>query len=268
VVQENGNVAYNPSGDPSMDYGNAISEINPDDIESVTVLRGPAAAALYGSSAGAGAILITTKSGSSSRDRISISLDSDISFHTVLRWPDYQYEYGEGQRNMGAHTYYSYGSSPDGPNTRSTHTWGPPFKGQMFYQYDPVTQKQGTERTPWVADKGYVKDFFRTGVTYTNTLSLEGGNERNRFRFSATNLQNKYIVPNTGYSRNTIALSSRHKLNDLNITTKINYYNRKSDNLPSAGYSARSVAYSMLWTAPNIPVDWYRNYWRIRHGGY
>lgn len=144
----NGLAAYNPSGDPSMDYGNAISEINPDDIESVTVLRGPAAAALYGSSAGAGAIIITTKSGANRNGRVSVSLDSDIAFHQVLRWPDYQYEYGEGQRNIGAHTYYSYGSSPHGPNTRSTHTWGPRLEGQLFYQYDPITQQQGTEPTP------------------------------------------------------------------------------------------------------------------------
>ncbi|MFC3198374.1 SusC/RagA family TonB-linked outer membrane protein [Parapedobacter deserti] len=259
----NGSNAYNPSGEPSIDYGNAASEINPDDIESVTVLRGPAAAALYGSRAGSGAIVITTKTGSK-QAKINISVNSNAVFDRVLNWPDYQYEYGEGQRSYAAHTYYSYGASADGPNTRSTHTWGPKFEGQLFYQYDPVTQGQGTERTPWVADRNYVKGFYRTGATYTNTITLDGGNATNSFRASFTNLENEYIIPNTGFSRNTFSLASTHNLNKLNFRTNLNYMKRKSDNLPSAGYSARSISYSLMWSAPNIPIDWYRDYWK--HG--
>src|SRR5690606_12479961 len=92
-----GNAYGAGSGDDvPIDFGNGISDINPDDIESITVLKGPAAAALYGSRAAGGAMIITTKSGARGRKGLGLTVNTNLSFNDVLRWPDYQYEYGQG----------------------------------------------------------------------------------------------------------------------------------------------------------------------------
>ena len=120
------------SADSPVDYGSSVSDINPDDIESVTVLKGPGATALYGSRAAGGALIITTKSGARKDGGIGITVNSNISIEQVNRWPDYQFEYGEGRTD----TYYSYLDSPDGPNTSTNvaagRGWGPKFNGQSY----------------------------------------------------------------------------------------------------------------------------------------
>ncbi|MGI8581934.1 MAG: carboxypeptidase-like regulatory domain-containing protein, partial [Chitinophagaceae bacterium] len=133
--------------DVPVDFGNNINDINPDDIESITVLKGPGATALYGSRAGNGALLITTKSGSKKQSGIGVTINSNISFNTILHWPDYQYEYGQGTGkalNAAGEKYYSYGATVDGASTSGTSSaYGPAFNGQMYYQYDPVLQGRG-----------------------------------------------------------------------------------------------------------------------------
>ncbi|MGO1245688.1 MAG: TonB-dependent receptor plug domain-containing protein, partial [Sphingobacterium sp.] len=166
--------------DIPVDFGNGLGDINPDDIESISVLKGAAATALYGSRAGNGALIITTKTGKRNGPGIGVTVNSNTSFQTILKWPDFQYEYGQGNldRNAAGEPYYSYGLTEDGTNTGSTSSaWGPKFDGQMFYQYDPELEAVGTERTPWVPYRGGVKDFFRTAATYMNSVAFDGGNE-------------------------------------------------------------------------------------------
>src|SRR5690606_12283466 len=106
--------------DVPIDFGNNINDINPDDIESITVLKGPGATALYGARASNGALIITTKSGSKKNNGIGVTLNSNVSVNTVLRWPDYQYEYGQGTGrafNTNGEKYYSYGATEDGAST-------------------------------------------------------------------------------------------------------------------------------------------------------
>jgi TonB-linked SusC/RagA family outer membrane protein len=262
-IVSSGGASYGTTGntEPPIDYGNAISEINPEDIESVSVLRGPSAAALYGSRAGAGVIIITTKSGVKKDKGIGVSVNSNLTFDKVLRYPDFQYEYGDGA--LGKEAYFSFGTSPDGASTHSGNSYGPKFNGQMYYQYNPATQTTDTGRKPWVAAPDYVKGAFRTGKTYTNSISLTGGTERNSIRLSYTNLRNEYLVENTGYNRNSIALASTNVVNSkIKINTKLNYYNKTSDNLPLAGYSTNTFMYAlMLGIQPNVPFSWNRNYW-------
>nr|MBA2746759.1 TonB-dependent receptor plug domain-containing protein [Flavisolibacter sp.] len=133
-----GEAVYGTSSDNMpADYGSGLNDINPEDIESVTVLKGPGAAALYGQRGANGAIIITTKSGSSKRKGWGITFNSNASIEKVNRWPDLQFEYGQG---LDGNPYYSYGAGPDGPSTSATSSaYGPRFEGQMFYQYDPVT---------------------------------------------------------------------------------------------------------------------------------
>jgi len=250
------------------DYGSGLNDINPEDIESVTVLKGPGASALYGQRGANGAIIITTKSGNSKRKGWGVTLNSNASMETVNRWPDLQYEYGQG---VDGAQYYSFGSSPDGSSTSATSSaYGPRFDGQMFYQYDPNapfsattnTGSRGTERTPWKPYKNQSREYFNTGQTITNSVSLDGGTDKTTARFSVTDVRNKWIMPNTGYNRNTIALSVNSKINDkLQISSKINYTNKRSDNLPGAGYGNQSIMYWYIFWQPNADLNWLKRYW-------
>lgn len=253
------------AADNPVDFGSTVSDINPDDIEKITVLKGAGATALYGSRAAGGAIIITTKSGQRKGKGIGVTYNANISIDQVNRWPDYQLEYGEGRTN----TYYSYLDSPDGPNTSTNvaagRAWGPKFNGQMYYQYNPdAPNGKPTERTPWKPHDDYITGFFNTGVTVSNSIALEGGNERGSARLSFTHLKNKWILPNTGFERINAALSINQNISDrLKLTGKVNYTNKKSDNLPAAGYNNQTIMYFLIiGTAPSIRPEWFKPYWQ------
>ncbi|TDE09598.1 SusC/RagA family TonB-linked outer membrane protein [Dyadobacter psychrotolerans] len=252
------------SADSPVDYGSSLSDINPDDIEKVTVLKGPGATALYGSRAAGGAIIITTKSGARKDKGLGVTVNSNFSVEQINRYPDYQFEYGEGRTSA----YYSYLENADGPNTATTvgagRAWGPKFDGQSYFQYNPdAADGRPTVRTPWVANKDYISGFFQTGTTFSNSISLEGGNDKGSARLSLTHMKNKWIIPNTGFERLNVALSVSQKVSDrLKINGKVNYTNKKSDNLPMAGYNNQSLMYFLiLGTAPNLKPEWFKPYW-------
>jgi TonB-linked SusC/RagA family outer membrane protein len=253
------------SADNPIDFGSNLSDLNPDDIEKVTVLKGAGATALYGSRASGGAILITTKSGQRRNRGIGVTYNTNISIDQVNRWPDYQFEYGEGRTDA----YYSYLNSADGANTSTTvaagRAFGPKFNGQSYFQYNPdAPDGRPTERTPWVPYKNYISGFFRTGLTISNSVSLEGGSDRGSARLSLTHMKNQWILPNTGFERINAALSVNQKISDkLKINGKVNYTNKKSDNLPGAGYNNQSMMYFLIiGTAPNIKPEWFKPYWQ------
>ncbi|KGE14201.1 SusC/RagA family TonB-linked outer membrane protein [Sphingobacterium deserti] len=256
----NGSGAY-LGGDSPTDFGTGINDINPEDIETLTVLKGPNATALYGERGGNGAIVITTKSGRA-RKGIGVTITSNATMESISRWPDYQYEYGQGTEGV---RFYSFNAGIDGASTRSTSSaWGPKFDGQYFFQYDPVTQTRATERTLWQAYPNERKNFFDTGTTFTNSVSLDGGNAKTQIRFSFTDLRNKWIIPNTGYERNNVSLTAGHSVTDkLRIQTRINYRQNRSDNLPSTGYNNQSLMYWNAFWQPNASLDWLTDYWRI-----
>lgn len=250
------------------DYGSGLNDLNPEDIESITVLKGPGAAALYGQRAANGAIIITTKSGvSPKKKKMGINFTSNGNLEAPNRWPDLQYEYGQG---LGGANYYSYGTTTDGASTSGTSSaYGPRFDGQQFFQYDPTTQTTGKTRTPWVPYKNQIRDFFNTGSTLTNTVSVDGSTDKTSARFSFTNQTNNWIIPNTGYKRNSISMSLNSKVSDkLQINSKIIYNNRNSDNLPGAGYGNQSLMYWFIFWQPNANLDWIRNYWEKGKEGY
>ncbi len=250
---ETGAVYGTGSDNMPVDYGSNMDDLNPEDIESVTVLKGPGAAALYGQRAANGAIIITTKAGAKRGKGIGITVNSNAAFENVNRWPDMQYEYGQG---LNGQATYLFGS---GSGTSSAY--GPKFDGQYFYQFDPVTQTRGAEPTLW-RPYDNITDFFETGRTLTNTLTIDGGSDNTTARFSATNVDNTWITPNTGYKRNTVAISVNSKITDkLTISSKVNYGNRRSDNLPGAGYGNQSLMYWFIFWQPSADVNWLRNYW-------
>ncbi|TYP95823.1 TonB-linked SusC/RagA family outer membrane protein [Sphingobacterium allocomposti] len=252
--------------DIPVDFGNGFSDINPDDIESISVLKGAAATALYGSRAGNGALIITTKSGKRNSKGIGVTVNSNSSFQNVLRWPEFQYEYGQGNlnRNAAGELYYSYGASADGANTGSTSSaWGPKFEGQEYFQYDPTVEGQSLTRQPWRPYKDGVTGFFRTGSTFMNNVAFDGGTDKFSARASLTHTKNEWIMPNTGFDRLVASLNGTANLSDkLKVNFKANYTNKNSDNLPGTGYNNQSIAYFMIFQNPSIDLDWYRPRWQ------
>lgn len=249
-----------------VDYGSSVNDLNAEDIESVTILKGPGASALYGQRGANGAVIITTKSGNAKRRGLGVTFSSNVSAEQVNRWPDLQYEYGQG---LAGAAYYSYGATADGASTSGTSSaYGPKFNGQNFYQFDPVTQKVGAEKTPWVPYKNGVNSYFKTGKTLTNTITVDGGTDKTSARFSFTNVKNKWITPNTGYDRNSVALSVNSKVNEkLQISSKVNYTNKWSDNLPGAGYGNQSIMYWYIFWQPSADPNWLKNYWALGQEG-
>ncbi len=257
-----GNSAYGAGagGDLPVDFGNDLNSINPDDIESISILKGSTAAALYGSRGARGAIMITTKSGKSKKGKLQVSFNSYASFDTVLKWPDYQYQYGQGTGG----NYYSYGLSADGVSTGGTSSaFGPKFNGQMYFQYDPTKEGQSSQRQEWKAYKRNIKDFWQAGSTFSNNIAIESSNDKTNFRASLTYLNNEWMMPNTGFDRINAALSVNHKLTDkLDMGFKFNYAKTKSDNLPATGYNNQSISYFMIFQNPNVDLAWYRPIWK------
>lgn len=259
----NGNSNYQDADSP-VDFGTSLADINPDDIESISILKGPGASALYGYRGARGAIIITTKSGQKNQKGLGITVNSNTSVGTINRWPDYQYEYGQGVRGAGGDLYYSYGQSADGPSTYSTSSaWGPKFNGQMYYQYTPgYYRTTPPERTLWQAYPNNRKELFDPSFTTTNSISVSGGNNSTTARVSYTNVYNSWIVPNTGYQRNSVAVNVVHKLSDkLSISPKLTYNNRNSDNLPNTGYNNQTYMYFIRGMVPNFNTEWFKPGW-------
>lgn len=251
--------------DSPIDYGNGISDLNLDDIDAVTVLKGAGATALYGSRAANGALIITTKSGKKNKG-LGISFTTGAAFDKIQRWPDYQYKYGQGtgnSPNAQGNQYYSYDNSADGTSTSGTSSaWGPSFAGQNFYQYDPTLQGQSAERVPWQPYRDNRKDFWRTGITLNNNVSIQGGDEKGSMRLSLGNQKNEWIMPNTGFDRTTASVNANYQVSSkIKLGSTINYNTRNSDNLPSTGYNNGSIAYFMIFQQPNIDLNWYRPIW-------
>lgn len=267
LTKGTGSAAYGAGagGDLPVDYGNILNAINPEDIESVTVLKGASAAALYGERGANGAIMITTKSGKGKNGKLIVGYNSNSSFESVLKWPDWQYEYGQGTqtRDKSGRYYYSYGASEDGVNTGSTSSaFGPRFEGQYYFQYDPEVEGQSPERRLWKPYKDNVKGFFNVGTTFSNSISLEAGWRKFNFRTNLNYADNDWIVPNTGFERFTANNSFGFNFNKLKATAKFIFSNTHSDNLPATGYNNQSLNYFMIFQNPNIDLAWYRPIWK------
>lgn len=253
--------------DVPVDFGNGIADINPDDIESISILKGPGATALYGSRAANGAVLITTKSGRTKKG-LGISLNSNTSYDVITRWPDYQYEYGQGDGktnyNTAGEMYYSYGVTADGRSTGgSSSAFGPKFNGQSYFQYDPAKLGTGAERTPWVPYKDNRKSYWQTGRTTTNSITLDNSGDAGSVRASLTHTDNKWIMPSMGFKRTTASINAGYKVSSkIRVSSVVNYTNKSSDNLPGLGYNNHSIAYFMIFQNPNVDLNWYRPLWR------
>ena len=246
--------------DNPIDFGDNGSDLNPDDIASVTVLKGAAATALYGSRAGNGAIIITTKSGEKANG-IGVTLNSRFTYDVPGYWPDFQTTWGSGS-DLGLDEYVLWGNNPEGLSRHySRYAFGEAYDAsKLRYQWNSVNWETGEiTRTPWVYADDWYTGLFRNGMTLENSVSIDGGDGKGtRVRLSASTTSNDWILPNTGYSRNSISFSFKTPVNKfMEFNAKVNYYMTDSDNLPSSAYSNNSVMYQLLWNRTNVPVSAY-----------
>jgi TonB-linked SusC/RagA family outer membrane protein len=233
----------------NVDYGNAAGEINPDDIETITVLKGPTAAALYGSRAGNGVILITTKKGKPNQG-IGVSVNSTASMEKVMLLPDYQNSYGQG--TGGAYNIGDGGRS-----------WGPKLDGRdMKVPVNTENPPVNGEIIKWVPNPDNVKDFYETGHTLSNNIAISGGNDKGSLRLSYTNLTQTGLVPNTDQKRDNIALNAAYKFTDkLSVNTSVNYIETNSKNRTVIGYGNQSPVYTWIWEGRQVSTNKMRDYW-------
>ena len=257
--------AYN-STDGAVDFGNAAGDINPEDIENVSVLKGPAATALYGSRAANGAIIITTKSGRTTKG-IGVTFSSSVSFEKAGFWPDFQYEYGAGRFGGNPYSFYSV----DGVSRNwSSYAFGDKFDGHLTYEW-PSLNDDGTYTMMEWRPRNFFAGFFDTGVTWNNNISVSGNNGKGTsVRVSVTDVRNDWIVPNTGYKQQTFSISLSQQINKyITLDAKVNYYRKDSDNLPMTGYGGSSIMYPLLWNTPNVDAQWFKADYKkwVREGG-
>jgi TonB-linked SusC/RagA family outer membrane protein len=236
----------------SRDFANAIADLNSEDIESVSVLKGPNAAALYGYRAAAGVILIKTKTGKGAKG-LGVTINSNTSFANVNILPDYQNEYGQGSNGKFSYVDGKGGGVNDGVD----ESWGPALDGSLIPQF-----YSNGQAVPFVAHPDNVKDFFRTGVTLNNGIALAGSNDKADYRLSYNNLHQTGIVPNTSQGRNSFLLNSTFRLSPkLTITTIANYIKDDADNLPGAGgRRATSTMLQFTWFGRQVDINQLKNY--------
>lgn len=266
----------------NIDYGNGGGEINPEDIESVSVLKGANATALYGSRAANGAIIITTKSGRG-KPGSGVSFSSKTTFETVLKAPEYQGVFGQG-KNFDFQFQDGYGNGTfDGVD----ESWGPRMDGTLRAQHNSPTTNGlrggdvhglnfvlGTSgvdlnrrgeiiKTPFLYHGNPAEEFMQTGRTLTNNISFYGSNDDGNYRVSYTNLDNQGILPNTDLQRNTFSISGDYNISDrLKVSAKMNYIRTDSDNRHVNGYGTESVMYLFIWWGQHVDVNSLKNYWQ------
>jgi TonB-linked SusC/RagA family outer membrane protein len=251
--------------------------INPDDIESYTVLKGPTAAALYGSRGQYGAIQITTIRGTKDKRGFSVEFNSSTMFESgFLAIPKVQDEYGPGD-----HGVYAFGDGKGGGlNDADYDVWGPRFEGQLIPQYDgevtPGTEYTTTfpngrtftgniKPTPYLArGKDNLSRFLETGLLTTNSLSIGASNEKFDLRASAAYSYQKGIVPNTSLNIANVSLAGGYKFSEkLKFNANMAYSRQFTPNVPDVNYGPNSIIYNIIaWGGADWDIDDMRDYWQ------
>lgn len=224
------------------DVGDGIANINPDDIQEITVLKGSTASALYGSRASNGVILITTKSGKNTKG-IGVEFNTNYTTERILDFTDWQYEYGQGSDGLKP-------ASQDAILTANgSLSWGAPLDGSSVVQFDGVSR-------PYSAQEDNLSNFYRNGSTATNTLALSGGNETGSFRFSASDMNNLSVVPGSNLRRNTFNLSISQELSrKLSIKANTNITLDQAKNRPNLSDSPGNSNFGVLFLPTSVNVD-------------
>ncbi|MBC8154262.1 MAG: SusC/RagA family TonB-linked outer membrane protein [Bacteroidetes bacterium] len=287
VPISNGLTGGSGRGNLEVDFGNGASFINPDDIESLNVLKGGAAAALYGSRAANGVIVIKTKSGRGTKG-IGVEFNTNQTVETPLKLPDYQNVYGQGNANDGDFAFVNGGGA--GLTDGTDEAWGPAFNPSLNYpqrqfprlfpQYDsprtlngqPINFRGGDlnapagsviTATPWAAESDNLRKFLQTGRTNTTNIAVTGSNDAGNFRLAHTLLNQTGIVPNTDLKRYTTSLSGGYNFTPkFSANAFMSYIKGESGNRPSISYGTESIMYLFnCWLPPSVQLEPMKAYW-------
>ncbi|MDP2526682.1 SusC/RagA family TonB-linked outer membrane protein [Maribacter dokdonensis] len=264
------------AGFQEIDFGNGAMEVNPDDIAEVSVLKGPSAAALYGTRASNGVIIIETKSGKNSKG-LGISYNTSFFVDSAFQLPDFQNEYGQG--NSGEFAFVD--GLGGGTNDLITYSWGPRLDvGNLIPQYDsPVTLPDGTvvrggdtalysgipiTPTEFRSQPDNLKNFYETGTTLINNIAISNGFDTGSYRLSFTDLRSESIIPGVDLDRQTVSARLNFQpIDKLRINSSISYINSNSDNRPSNGYGSENANYSLVaWGPRSLNIENLKNYWQ------
>jgi TonB-linked SusC/RagA family outer membrane protein len=269
INNDNTNSGNQRTGRGGYDYGNAASDINPDDIESINILKGGAASVLYGSSAANGVIIITTKKGRSKDNTIGITLNSSLSLGTIDKstYAEYQKEYGAGYGAYYGSTGYfeDYDMDGDGiddlvtPSTEDASFGGAFDPNLMIYQWDSFYPQLDTykQASPWIAAKNDPLSYFETAITTVNSVSFDGSTEKGNYRLGYTNFDQSGILPNSQIKKNIIDFGGAYNLSDkLTISSKMTYTNVKGKGRYGTGYDSKNPNQSFKqWYQTNVDLQ-------------
>jgi TonB-linked SusC/RagA family outer membrane protein len=259
-------------GRSGFDYGNTASDVNPSDIESINVLKGAAATALYGARAANGVIMITTKKGSvTPGKKIGVNITSNVTVGIIDKstFPTYQNKYGAGYGRY----YYSGGDHPgleqyadvDGDGQLDytvpfyeDASFGEPFDPDlMVYQWDAFTKGSSNymKKTPWVAGKNGPETFFNNSLTLSNTIAVSTGNEKSNYRLSYTNYDQSGIMPNGSLKRNNFLFNGSYSLlKNVKVSASAEYINTAGKARNGTGYNDNILTSFRQWYQVNVDI--------------
>ncbi len=245
-----------------FDYGDGIADINQEDIETVSVLKGPSAAALYGTRAANGAILITTKKGTK-RKGIGINFSSNYTVEEAIGLPDYQNVYGRGTAGSYLFNVNDYDHSIDyvvddnnDPYTSlsASESWGPKMDGRMVNIWTG-------EKVPFSPQPNNIKDFFRTGFTATNNISLTGTHKDATVRVAFGDMTNRGLLPNSAIDRFSTSISGNTKLGEkMRFEARLSYVHTSVENRPSLAQSQGNTMYQLIRMPRSIRLEDLQDY--------
>jgi TonB-dependent SusC/RagA subfamily outer membrane receptor len=184
-----------------IDFGNILSQLNPEDIDNITILKGGSAGALYGSEGGNGVVMITTKSGKGGKKGIGVSVSFNATMDSPYQFIEEQQLYGQGER--------AYEWQYD-----NTDTWGPKLDGKYSDNFWNTKTQKWDKGNMVSYNENRVEAYLQTGSTATTNVNVTGNYDKGSFRLSVTNMGNKGVMPNTKTAQNSITLSSEYKLTD------------------------------------------------------
>ncbi|MDB9723081.1 SusC/RagA family TonB-linked outer membrane protein [Polaribacter sp.] len=268
MSNNNTNTSGQTTGRGGYDYGNAASDINPDDIASINVLKGGAASVLYGSSAANGVVIITTKKGKSKKNQLGVTINSSFSLGAIDKttFTEYQDGYGAGYGAYYGSTGYFNDVDMNGdgvldlvtPSTEDA-SFGAAFDGRMVYQWNsfyPQLPDTYLKATPWQAAKNTPVSFYETAETAINSLSFEGSTDTSTYRFAYTNFDQKGVLPNSSIKKDIIDFGSSYDLTDrFNIRSKITYSSVRGKGRYGTGYDSKNVNQSFKqWFQTNVDI--------------
>jgi TonB-linked SusC/RagA family outer membrane protein len=254
ILNTNVNSADQQRGRGGLDFGNAASDINPNNIAEINVLKGAAATALYGSRAQNGAIIITTKKGKAGKD-LSIEFSSALTTSTVDRstFAKYQTEYGQGYFGQRFSTFNGQPRARTGDDA----SYGPKYDGSLVFQYDAFVPGSPTfgQATPWVVAENGPIAFFQTATSLVNNIALSGGSEKATYRLTYSNTDSNDIQPNALLSKNSYNAAATYKFSDkLSSNFNATYVNQNTRNRNSTGYNGNQMANFRQWWATNVDL--------------